>query len=105
MGIGKFLIACALCVGGVSAATAMDADGQDLSSMQRGLDSGAGSHEGGSASSGGDALGVQRDVQAPSSSSSSSSGSDNCPGPNPASPMRNRRANLGWQSLLPGSIQ
>jgi hypothetical protein len=105
MGIGKFLIACVLCVGGVSAASAMDADGQDLSSMQRGLDSGASSHEGGSAASGGDALGVQRETQTPSSSSSSSSGSDNCPGPNPASPMRNRRANLGWQSLLPGSIQ
>lgn len=106
MAIGKILFGCVLCVGGVTSASAMDADGQDLSSMQRSLDNSSSSHEGAGASSGGDALGLSRETPAPSgSSSSSSSSSDNCPGPNPVSPARNRRATLGWQSLLPGSIQ
>ncbi len=73
--------------------------------MQRSLDNSASSHEGAGTSSGGDALGLSRESPAPSGSSSSSSSSDNCPGPNPVSPARNRRATLGWQSLLPGSIQ
>jgi len=103
--IGKFLIGCALCVGGLGVASAMDADGQDSSAMQRSLDNNSSSHEGAGASSGGDALGLSREAPV-SSGSSSSSSSDSCPGPNPVSPARsNRRATLGWQSLLPGSIQ
>ncbi|MDG2537907.1 hypothetical protein P5Y53_09555 [Dyella jiangningensis] len=99
------MIGCVLCVGGVNAASAMDADGQDSSAMQRSLDNNASSHEGAGASSGGDALGLSREAPV-SSGSSSSSSSDSCPGPNPVSPARsNRRATLGWQSLLPGSIQ
>ena len=99
------MIGCVLCVGGVNAASAMGADGQDSSAMQRSLDNNASSHEGAGASSGGDALGLSREAPV-SSGSSSSSSSDSCPGPNPVSPARsNRRATLGWQSLLPGSIQ
>lgn len=104
MGIGKFLIGCVLCVGGVNVASAMDADGQELTSMQHALDSNSSSHDGGG-SSGGDALGLSREATTPSSSSSSSSGNDNCPTQNQTTPNRSRRANLGWQSLLPGSIQ
>ncbi|HET6554812.1 MAG TPA: hypothetical protein VFG49_14895 [Dyella sp.] len=71
--------------------------------MQHALDGTTGSHDGGS--SGGDALGLSREATTPSSSSSSSSSSDNCPSTNQATPSRTRRATLGWQSLLPGSIQ
>jgi hypothetical protein len=100
MGVGKILMVCALCVGSVGAASAMDADGQDLSAMQRTVDS-ASNHDG-AGSSGGDALGLSREANtAPSSSSSSS---DNCPQTNPNHPVR-RPARIGWQSLLPGSIQ
>ncbi|WP_243042613.1 hypothetical protein [Dyella sedimenti] len=80
----------------------MDADGQDLASMQH--DGGAGSRDGASSSSGGDALGLSRENTVPASSGSSSC-SDNCPSGSPVAPLRSRHANLGWQSLLPGSIQ
>jgi len=104
MGVGKFLIGCVLCVGSIGAASAMDADSQDLNSMQRTVDSSASVHEG-AGGSGGDALGLSREANtAPSSSSSSSS--DNCPTPVPARAPRSGRQNrIGWQSLLPGSIQ
>lgn len=102
MGFGKILIGCALCVGGIGAASAMDADGQDLSTMQRSVDS-TSNHDG-AGGSGGDALGLSREANtAPSSSSSSSS--DNCPQQvTPSRPAR-RPTHIGWQSLLPGSIQ
>jgi hypothetical protein len=103
MGVGKILIGCALCVGSVGAASAMDADGQDLTTMQRTVDSSSGSHEG-AGSSGGDALGLSREANTVPSSSSSSS-SDNCPPTPPARSQRARQNRIGWQSLLPGSIQ
>ncbi len=103
MGVGKFLVGCVLCVGGVGVAAAMDADTQDLNSMQHAVDSSASNHDGGSNSSGGDALGISRENAAPAGANSSSS-SENCPGSTPAAP-HGRRATLGWQSLLPGSIQ
>ena len=105
MSVRKFLFGCVLCVGSVGAASAMDADGQDLGALQHSLDSSINTHDGaGNNASGGDALGISRENTTPSNSPSSSS-SDNCPNANQATPPRNRRANLGWQSLLPGSIQ
>jgi hypothetical protein len=81
----------------------MDADSQDLSSMQRTVE-GSSSHDGGGNSSGGDALGLSREANtAPGSSSSSSN--DNCPNSTPARSPRSRQNRIGWQSLLPGSIQ
>ncbi|WP_144240860.1 hypothetical protein [Dyella japonica] len=73
-----------------------------MSSMQRTVE-GSSSHDG--AGSGGDALGLSREANtAPSSSSSSSN--DNCPTTTPARAPRSSRQNrIGWQSLLPGSIQ
>jgi len=104
MGIKQFLFACVLSVGGIGAASAMDADTQELGSMQRvgTVDSGS-SHE--VSGNGGDALGVPHDsAQQPSPASSSSS--ENCPtGGSSSGAQRSRRISLGWQSLLPGSIQ
>jgi len=103
MGVGKFLIGCVLCVGSVGAASAMDADAQDLGAMQRSVDSGSGSHDG-AGGSGGDALGLSREANSNPSPASSSS-SDNCPTTTPARAPRSRQNRIGWQSLLPGSIQ
>ena len=85
----------------------MDADAQDLTSMQHSVDaSSANSHDGSGGGSGGDALGLSREGGSAPSSPSSSSSSDNCPSQTPpAAAPRSRRANIGWQSLLPGSIQ
>lgn len=102
MGFGKFLIGCVLCVGSVGAASAMDADSQDLGSMQRSVD-GSSSHDG-AGGSGGDALGLSRESNTTPSSSSSSS-NDNCPNSTPTRAPHGRQTRIGWQSLLPGSIQ
>ena len=72
--------------------------------MQRSVDSSSSNHDGGGNSSG-DALGLPRDASPSSGSAGSSSSNDNCPGVSPAAAPRGHRANLGWQSLLPGSIQ
>ena len=104
MSVGKVLIGCALCVGGIGAAWASDVDTQDLSSMQRSVDSTSSNHDGGGNSSG-DALGLPRDASPSSGPATSSSSNDNCPGVNPVTAPHSHRANLGWQSLLPGSIQ
>jgi hypothetical protein len=104
MHAGKFLMGCLLCVGSVNAASAMDADAQDLSAMQHSVDTSSNGHDGSGSSSGGDALGLSREGASPSNPASSSS-SDNCPSQAPAAAPRSRRANIGWQSLLPGSIQ
>ncbi|WP_266170448.1 hypothetical protein [Dyella subtropica] len=104
MGIRQFLFACVLSVGGIGAASAMDADSQELGSLQRVSADSAVSHEGGGNS--GDGLGVPRDTS-PQTSPASSSSSENCPTGSGGSSgtQRSRRISLGWQSLLPGSIQ
>lgn len=106
MCVGKFLIGSVLCVGSIGAASAMDADAQDLTSMQHSVDASTNSHDGSGGGGGGDALGLSREGGSSPSSSSTSSNNDNCPSQTPptAAP-RSRRANIGWQSLLPGSIQ
>lgn len=105
MGIRQFLFACVLGAGGIGAASAMDADTQELGGLQRsGVDS-AIPHE--VSGNGGDALGVPRDSSTQNAPASGSS-SENCPTGGTGSSgtqHSNRRISLGWQSLLPGSIQ
>jgi len=104
MGIRQFLFACVLGVGGIGAASAMDADTQELGGLQRpGVDS-AIPHE--VSGNGGDALGVPHDSSTQNAPASGSS-SENCPtgGSGSSGTQRSRRISLGWQSLLPGSIQ
>ncbi|MHA6204654.1 hypothetical protein ACXU4B_09545 [Dyella soli] len=73
--------------------------------MLHSVDSASSNHDGGSNGSGGDALGISHESAMPATPSSSAS-SENCPSNNaPAAAPRGRRASLGWQSLLPGSIQ
>ena len=104
MGIRQFLFACVLGASGIGAASAMDADTQELGGLQRsGVDS-AVPHE--VSGNGGDALGVPRDSNTQNTPASGSS-SENRPvgGSGSSGSQRSRRISLGWQSLLPGSIQ
>lgn len=100
------LIGCALFIAGIGSAAATSAETQDLGgSRQTSLDSGSAS--GGSAS-GGDAMGLSHDCPPASSSGSSATSagdSSNHSGGGAAAPLPSHRPHLGWQSLLPGSIQ
>lgn len=103
-----WLIGCTVCVAGLGSAAATSLDTQDLNTATHAATSSAITRES-NAGSGGDALGLSHDS---SPSSSSSSDSSNPPGSSsehsettsPA-PTPTRRPHLGWQSLLPGSIQ
>ena len=105
-----WLLGLILCLAGIGSVTATSVDTQDIdSSAHASADSAGSARE--SNGSGGDALGLSRDRPSHSSSSGgdSSGGSTSRPsdrsgdaGP-PPSPVR--QSHLGWQSLLPGSIQ
>lgn len=99
-------IGCALFIVGIGSAAASSAESQDLgSSPQTSLDSGSAS---GGGTSGGDAMGLSRDCPQASSSGSSansSRSSSDHSGGGAAAPLPSHRPHLGWQSLLPGSIQ
>lgn len=103
-----WLIGCALCVAGLggAAATSVDAT-QDLDSSSHATLDNASSHDASSNSSG-DVLGLNRD--GPSAGSSDSTGGSSGNGSTrsggaSSTPAPARRPHLGWQSLLPGSIQ
>ncbi|MFI4957708.1 MAG: hypothetical protein ACHP7C_00920 [Lysobacterales bacterium] len=102
-----WLVGCALCIAGIGNAMAASSDtqGQD-SSSHASLES-TSSHDGNN-SSGGDVVGLNRDCPSTrgsdNSGNTSSSGNDRSGGGSSGS-MPIRRPHLGWQSLLPGSIQ
>ncbi|WP_426700913.1 hypothetical protein ACPPVV_16270 [Rhodanobacter sp. Col0626] len=99
-------IGCALCLAGMGSAAAASPDAQTIDSSPHAAIDGTNPHDGGG--SGGDAAGLNRDcapaASSDSSSSISSSGNDRS-GDATSIPMPNHRPHLGWQSLLPGSIQ
>ena len=103
-----WLIGCALCIAGIGGAAATSLDTQGMDNSPHATIDNASPHDG-NTSSGGDALGLNRDC--PPSSSSDTSGntpSDNSndhSGGGSSVPTPTRRPHLGWQSLLPGSIQ
>lgn len=100
------LIGCALCIAGIGSAAATSLDAQELDNAPHATTDSATSH-GGNAS-GGDALGLARDCQSAGNSDSSGNSSGNSndhSGGGSSAPMPTRRPHLGWQSLLPGSIQ
>jgi hypothetical protein len=104
MGLERCLLACLLTLTGVGSAAAMDIATQDPSAPHAALD--GASHE-----DGGDTSATSRGCPTVDSASDGSTGSDG--GSNgggggsdaPARPRAGRQGNLGWQSLLPGSIQ
>lgn len=96
-----FLFGCTLLATGVQAVSAADVDTQDNGTLQHAATVDSASAK----SSGGDALGTHDVPPATGSSASPSSDSSSHSGGSDNGPTSSRRANLGWQSLLPGSIQ
>ena len=97
------LIGCALCIAGIGSATAADFDVQDLGSAPQATSNSSSRDSRNSV----DVSGSNRDATPTSSSSagsSSSNGNDRSGGASSA-PTPTQRTHLGWQSLLPGSIQ
>ena len=98
-----WLIGCALCIASIGVSAATTGEGQDVDSSAHSVMEDGPVHEGGS-----DLLGVLRDSdqrntggESPASTSSTS----NRGGSAPTAPNRPHQPHLGWQSLLPGSIQ
>jgi hypothetical protein len=100
----QWLIGCALVLGSSGVAVAASAEGQELSSHVS-VDSGRDS--GGGASINGDGIGNHDGSASSNPGSSSTGGNLNSEGPhrNTTDSTPHQRASLGWQSLLPGSIQ
>jgi hypothetical protein len=102
-----WLIGCALCIAGIGSAAAASLETQDLDGSPHATIDNASPHDG-NTSSGGDSLGLNRDCppsrNSDNSGSTSSNGNDHSGGGSSA-PVPTRRPHLGWQSLLPGSIQ
>ena len=100
-----WLLGCGLCIASVGVMATPQADTQDLDSSARAsVDSGSARDAGGT---GNDVLGLGHDTSAhgggvdagsdaPASTGRSGGGS---------APARARSSHVGWQSLLPGSIQ
>lgn len=102
----QLLIGCVFALGGISAAGAMEVDTQDLASGQHAAVDVSASHEAGGSNN--DALlppachiGCSSDAAGDSSTGSN----ETAPSGVTAHPHNGHRASLGWQSLLPGSIQ
>ena len=105
MRAAHWLVGCALCLAGIGGVSAASVDSQDLDSSAHTLLDGASPHDG-NTGSGGDATGLGHDC--PPTGSSDNSGTtpgSNRSGGSSSAPTPSRRPHLGWQSLLPGSIQ
>ncbi|WP_449429494.1 hypothetical protein [Rhodanobacter umsongensis] len=103
-----WLIGCTLCLAGIGNAVATNLDTQEQDSAQHAATESAGSHEANSSS--GDVFGLTRDTtpsrNAGSDNGGSTSGNSNDrSGSAPSAPAPSHQSHLGWQSLLPGSIQ
>jgi len=106
MRVTHWLVGCALCLAGIGSAAAVQLDASGLDgSMHATAAADSSAHDDGNRGSG--------DVPAPlgdepahdtSATSSHRNGDDRSGGSTPA-PAHHSRLHLGWQSLLPGSIQ
>ncbi|WP_189439224.1 hypothetical protein [Rhodanobacter panaciterrae] len=100
-----WFIGCALCIAGIGSAAAASLETQDVDSSPHATIDNASPRDS-NTSSGGDALGLNRECPSTSNNSSStSSNSSDRSGGGSSAPAPTRRPHLGWQSLLPGSIQ
>jgi hypothetical protein len=99
------LIGCALFIAGVGCAAAASAETQDMGGTSQTIDSASASS---SAASGGDVTGLSHDCASANdshSAASSAQGSNHHSGGGTTAPLPSHSPHLGWQSLLPGSIQ
>ncbi|MBB6242594.1 hypothetical protein [Rhodanobacter sp. MP1X3] len=104
MRVKHWLIGCAICFAGIGGAAATTADSHDLDNALHGAGDTSSAHDGSS----GIEPGVARDNTPRNTGSDSRKGSYN--GTDHASgditpPAHTQQTHLGWQSLLPGSIQ
>lgn len=100
-----WIIGCALGIASIGVAATTAGESQDMDSSAHATLSGGTVHDGGSAT-GSDVLGLVRDprgsgVETPAETS----GAGDRAGSVQTAPARVRQTHLGWQSLLPGSIQ
>ena len=98
-----WLIGCALCIASVGAIAGTSVEAQDMDDATHVTVDGGSLRDGGS-----DVLGLTRDsgqhstsTETPASTSSSSDHANSIP----TAPARTHQTHVGWQSLLPGSIQ
>jgi hypothetical protein len=102
MGLNRCLFGCLLALCSVGTAAAMGVTTQDPTTQHATLDSG--SHDVGGTT--GDASNTNRDAPLPGSTGDSSDASDGGNGGGSTHhPRASHHSSLGWQSLLPGSIQ
>jgi hypothetical protein len=101
MSVKRLLLGCALCVVSIAAASASEADSQDMAASQH---ASADCPPPKDNNNGGDVTFIGHEVT-PQVGTPSSSNSDGGSRSNSPAPPSGRRLSLGWQSLLPGSIQ
>ncbi len=108
MHANHWLIGLALCVAGIGNAAASSHTTQDLDSTTHAATDSSSPREEGSSGSG-DVVGLTHNcpprAARQENTSGSSAGSSDRSGSSGSSPAPVRQSHLGWQSLLPGSIQ
>lgn len=100
-----WLIGCALCIASMGVAAATTGEAQDVDSSAHSVTDGGAAHEG---ASGGDMLGAMRDSEqhnAGTETPANPSSTGDRAGSARISPTHPHQPHVGWQSLLPGSIQ
>jgi hypothetical protein len=105
MNATHWLLGCVLCVAGLGSAAAASMDTQDTDGSSHAASDVVSAHD----ASGGDVAGLNHDVTAHSSGAdvtTGNTGNDTShSGGTSSAPVHVRPSHLGWQSLLPGSIQ
>ncbi len=101
-----WIIGFAFFIAAIGSAAGTSLDAQDMDNAPRSANDMNGARD--VSGSGGDALGLNRETPASPGSGSTSGTSGNTSehfGGGTLLPIQPRRSHLGWQSLLPGSIQ
>jgi len=106
MRVTHWLVGCALCLAGTGSAAAVQLDASGLDSSMHATAADSSAHDDGNRGNGDVVPAPIGDDPAHDTSAASSHhhGNDHSGGTTPA-PAHARRLHLGWQSLLPGSIQ
>lgn len=108
MRVGHWLFGCAVCFAGIGTAAATSVSGRDLDGSSHNRSDSSSTADGGNA---GDPLRPSRDSSQRGVTTESSTGSSHGTAGDPPAAESSRSSHvpqqphLGWQSLLPGSIQ
>lgn len=104
MGLQRCLFGCLLALTGVGTAAAMDGATQDPVAPHATIDNGSRDGGGGSGDAG-DSASSSRDCTLPGSAGGTDASDGGGSGGTAAPSRASHHSSLGWQSLLPGSIQ